>query len=128
MEIFLIAIISLELFELYWQRGDTLKEYIQNIYYFYDKNLLLFICLHPSFYLYLFLQISFNNYSLLASLMSVIKALDIVFKISLLHKIKQNQDLGLYGLITEDNRPIGVLKYLGIALYPMLFYFGYGNL
>ncbi len=99
MELFLSLVILLEIFEIFWQRGNNLKEYIRSLYYFYSKNLLLFILLHPSFYYYIFLQIYFNNYSLIATSMTLLKGIDIAFKLSLLYKIEQNQDLGLYKIV-----------------------------
>ncbi len=126
MEIFIIGLIFFELFELSWQKGRNFRDYIQNLLYYYDKSVILFISFHPSFYFLIFSQMFFNNFSFLASSITIIKALDIIFKLSLLYKIKTNKDLGIYKILIEENRPIHpLLKCFGIVLYPIIFYFAY---
>ena len=43
-EFFLIILIFLEIFEIFWQRGDKiLGEYINNLFYFYKKGVIVLL-------------------------------------------------------------------------------------
>ena len=126
MENFLIILIFLEIFEISWQKGKNFRDYIGNLFSFYKKSVIFFILLHPTLYFVAFAQISLQNYSTLASILVLIKVFDIGFKISLMDKIYNNKDLGSFEPLLKANYniPIG-MKFLGIVLYPTLFFFAF---
>jgi hypothetical protein len=124
--LFLIMLIFLELFELSWQKGTTLQEYLKNLFHFYKRGVLFFLILHPTFYFALFSQIFFDNYTFFASLLSVIKFFDIIFKLSIMDKLYNGKDLGVLKEAIKENAPLPkILKFSGVFLYPILFFFAY---
>lgn len=125
-QFFLVMLIFLEFFELFWQKGSNFQEYIKNLFYFYKKGIILFILLHPTLYFIIFTQITFQNYTLLASFLVVLKFLDIGFKISIMDKIFDNKDLGSFEPMLVQNYSIPkVLKFAGLIIYPTLFFFAF---
>jgi len=125
-EEFLLVLIFLEIFEISWQKGTNFRDYISNLFGFYKKGIIFFILLHPTLYFVLFAQISLNNYSVLASILVAIKIIDVGFKISLMDKIYNNKDLGSFEPLLKQNYNIPVgMKFLGILLYPTLFFFAF---
>jgi hypothetical protein len=125
-ENFLLFFILLEFFEIYWQRGNTFKKYIENLFNYYQKGIILFISLHPTLYFILFAQISLQNYNLLTSFLIFVKILDIGFKISLMDKIQNSRDLGTFKVLIETNQPLSMgLKFIGLIFYSTLFFFAF---
>jgi hypothetical protein len=124
--LFLVMLTLLELFELSWQKGTNFQEYLKNLFHFYKKGVLYFLILHPTFYFSLFSQIFFDNYTFFASLLSLIKFFDITFKLSIMDKLYNGRDLGILKEAIKENAPLPkFLKFSGIVLYPILFFFAY---
>lgn len=124
----IIALFVLEVLEILWQRGDTFRTYIANLLYVYDKNILLFFTLHPTIYFVTILSLYTNTFNLLTISIFSCKLLDILFKISILNKIKNRDNLGMFEAYILQDMPIPkMLKYFGIVLYPTLFYFALSN-
>lgn len=126
LEEFLIVLIFLEIFEISWQKGQHFRDYISNLFSFYKKGVIFFILLHPTLYFVIFAVMSLQNDSILASVLVIIKVIDIGFKISLMDKIYNQKDLGSFELLLKENYKIpSGMKYLGIVLYPTLFFFAF---
>jgi hypothetical protein len=125
-QLFLIMLIFLEIFEFMWQRGDNFQEYVANLFYFYKKNLILFFLLHPTVYFVIFAQLTFSNYSFFATALTLVKVFDLSFKITLLDKIYNKKELGAFAPLLKLNYPISrLLKASGVIIYPCLFLAGY---
>ncbi|WP_024954274.1 hypothetical protein [Sulfurospirillum arcachonense] len=125
-QLFLIILIFLEIFELFWQRGKNFRDYVGNLFYFYKKGVIFFILLHPSLYFVIFAQMSFQNYSFLSSLLILIKFLDISFKMSLMDKIYKKKDLGAFAPLLKANYPLSIgIKGAGLIIYPTIFFFAF---
>lgn len=126
MEEFLIILICLEIFEISWQKGTNFRDYISNLFGYYKKGVVFFILLHPTLYFILFAQMALQNYATLTSILVIIKVIDVGFKISLMDKIYNNKDLGNFEPLLKENYNIPVgMKFLGILLYPTLFFFAF---
>jgi len=125
-QLFFLMLIFLEIFELFWQRGKSFREYIDNLFYFYKKGVIVFVLLHPTLYFVIFSQIALQNYSFLSSLLIFIKIFDIGFKISLMDKIYNDRDLGGFKPLLKGNYPLSVgIKSVGLIIYPTLFFFAF---
>jgi hypothetical protein len=121
-----IVLIFLEIFEISWQKGKNFRDYIDNLFFFYKKSIFVFILLHPTLYFVMFAQMTLQNYSLLASLLVLIKVFDIGFKISLMDKIYKQKDLGAFKPLLEANYPLSKgIKGAGLIIYPTLFFFAF---
>ena len=123
---FLIILIFLEFFEISWQKGKNFRDYVSNLFGYYKKGIIFFMLLHPTLYFILFAQMSLQNYSVLASILVMIKVVDVGFKISLMDKIYNKKDLGSFEPLLKENYDIpSGMKLLGIVIYPTLFFFAF---
>jgi len=120
----LILFAALEFFEAFWQKGDNFREYIQNLFIIYKKNIILFFSLHSTLYYVIFVKMLLNKSGFLINFIILLKLLDLVFKIKLLDKIKKNENLGVFSILLKENFEIPIyMKYFGVLLYPTLLYF-----
>ena len=125
-KLFLLILIFLELFEFSWQRGTNFQEYVKNLFSFYNRGVILFILLHPTLYFVIFVQMYFDNFSLLATSITLIKVLDIGTKISFMDKLYNKKKLGDFEVLLKENYAIPLpFKMLGLILYPTLFFFAF---
>ena len=76
--------ILLELFEIYIQRADTLREMIDNLYSYYNRSVFLFFLVHPTFYYVLGVTLYFDTFNFYSITILVLKALDLFFKVELI--------------------------------------------
>jgi len=118
--IFIIYLLS-ELFEIYWQKSPTMLDMMDKVYSYYKKSPYLLYMMHPSyiFSIYLF-YLTHYSYWVLAIL--VIKSIDIVLKVLLIHKhfIENDLSLELKTMLSQPFHP--ALLFMGISLYPYLIY------
>ena len=125
-ELFLVILVSLELFELFWQKGNDFRDYVKNLFSIYNKGVIFFILLHPSLYFVMFVQMYFSNYSFLATFIVVMKTLDIATKLSLMDKLYNQKELGNFEVMLKENYSIPLpFKMIGLVLYPTLFFFAF---
>lgn len=125
-KLFLLILIFLELFEFSWQKGTNFQEYVKNLFSFYNRGVILFILLHPTLYFVIFVQMYFDNFSLLATSITLIKVLDIGTKISFMDKLYNKKKLGDFEVLLKENYAIPLpFKMLGLILYPTLFFFAF---
>lgn len=120
LQLFLLFILT-EVFELYWQKSPTLLTMIEKIYTYYKKSPYLLYLMHPSyiFSIYLFYLSSYNLWILAIIL---IKSLDIIFKVILIHKhfvLDQLSD-ELKHMLSAPLHPI--MFATGLMLYPYFLY------
>lgn len=119
-------LILLELFELFWQKGSTFRKYLVSLFYFYQKSVLLFICMHPSFYFMLFCIILFQSTSPLALFIVGVKMIDIAFKLTLLDRLINHKPLGFFAPLASEDYPLPFgLKLFPVVLYPALFFYAF---
>ncbi len=119
-----IFLILLELFEFFWQKGDNLKEFIQNLFKIYEKSVIFFISLHLSFFFIIFCIFGLNLNSLALYFIALAKFLDICFKIFLLDKIEKNLSLGEFEMLIRHEYPLSIpMKLIPLFTYGSIFYF-----
>lgn len=118
---YIIIFILLEIFEVGWQKAQTLIGMLARMFHYYNKNILLFLLMHPTFYFSILFMI-LCNYNIYALSIVGIKMLDIGMKIVLLQQVfierKVSKELQL-ALLTPINK---FLPYIGIAIYPIFIY------
>ena len=119
--LFFILFIATEIFELLWQKSPTLLVMIEKIYTYYKKSPYLLYAMHPSYILgiYLFYLTSFNMWVLL---ILVIKSLDIIFKVLLIHKhfVLHSLSKEIELMLAQPLHPI--MLTMGLMLYPYLLF------
>lgn len=121
--IYVFILVALEYFESSWQKESTLGGMIQKAYSFYDRNIFIFFAMHPGLYFLLFVMLLTHNYSFWFLFPILIKATDIIFKISIIQKI-ENDTLGTeYKILFSQPIP-KYMFYIPVILYPTFLYFG----
>ena len=112
--------IALEIFESNWQKADTFYGVIKNNYKIYEKNIFLFFILNPTFSFSLYLAMVFNNFGFLMSSIIVLKFLDISFRLFLMKKIQNDEDITY--LVPMNIKYTISIRYFNVLLYPMTFF------
>jgi hypothetical protein len=119
LSLFLIFI-ALELFESNWQKSDTLHGVLYNNYSIYQKGIIYFFLLNPSFIYSIFLVIFLQNNGFLMLSIVGLKFLDIAFKLNLLTKMAQGVDLQEIMPNIQMNL---IFRYMNALIYPITFLF-----
>lgn len=116
-----ILFVAAELFEMLWQKSSTLLGMIDKIYGYYQKSPYLLYLMHPSyiFGIYLFYLTQYNLW-ILAIL--VVKSMDIIFKVLLIHKHYVLNELSneMKLMLLQPLHP--VMLSIGVMIYPWLLY------
>jgi len=116
---FFFIFIAIELFETNWQKSDTLYGLINNNFLVYKKNIFVYFVLHLSFFYSLYLALNLNNFGFFMSSIIVLKFLDISFKLLLMKRLSNGQNIEE---LIPINMPISaVLRYLNVLIYPSCF-------
>ena len=120
----LIVYIVLELFETQWQKADSLMGMLLRMHTHYQKSIVWFLILHPTFYFTIWLVIV-TDFNASAAIMLFIKTVDIATKILLIQQVfekrKLSQEMSMM-LLTPLNR---ILPYIGLVIYPPLVFFSF---
>ncbi len=118
----IILYIGLELFEVQWQKADTLMEVLGNLYRYYKRNIFLFFLMHPTFYVGIAVaMISDMAFSALA--LVFIKTVDIATKIILIQQVFEKRELNaeMSAMLLAPLHP--AMSYLSVVVYTPLVYF-----
>ena len=114
--------IVLELFEAQWQKADSLMGMLLRMYHHYQKSIVWFLILHPTFYFAIWLAMAtdFNAY---AAIMLFIKTVDVATKILLIQQVFEKRELSqeMSMLLLAPLNPL--LPYIGLVIYPPLVFF-----
>jgi len=116
---YVILFIVLELYEVSWQKADTIMGMLVRMYQYYSKNIFLFLVMQPTFYFSIgFAMLSeYNPYALM---LLFIKTMDVATKIQLLQQVFVKKELThelSVVLLTPINR---FIPYAGAVMYPIL--------
>jgi hypothetical protein len=124
--IFIVYIIC-ELFELFYvQKGETIDVYVLNLLRLYERGIVCFLCMHPSFYIAIFAVIYFNDFSFLIVGLIILKAFDIILKLMFLDKLVKAKPLGIFAPMLERDIPLNFpLKAALTLFYTMIFYINF---
>jgi len=116
---YLIIFIFLELYEISWQKADSIMGMLINMHTKYSKSIFLFLILNPTFYFAIWFAM-ISDYSVSAMILLFIKTMDVATKILLIEMVfikkELSQDLALV-LLAPVNK---FLPYIGLFLYPIL--------
>ncbi len=115
--------IVLELFEVQWQKADTLRGMLAIMYRYYHSSVILFLLLHPTFYFTIYLAM-ITDYKVAILTVLLIKSIDIATKILLLRQLFEEESLSPQLLSLLDTPLHRVMPYLGIIVYTPLIVMG----
>jgi hypothetical protein len=116
---YVILFIILELYEVSWQKANTLMGMLARMYQHYHNNIILFLVMQPTFYFSIgFVMLSgYNPYSML---LLFIKTVDVAMKIQLLEQVFVKKELSLEMseiLLAPLHK---FMPYIGLSIYPFL--------
>ncbi|RBQ29790.1 hypothetical protein ACNSOS_04570 [Aliarcobacter vitoriensis] len=116
---FFIIFIAIELFEVNWQKADTMFGLVENNYAMYEKSVFLYLGLHLSFFYSIYVAFSLSNFGFFMSSIIVLKFLEICFKLLFMQRLYQGRKL-------EDIAPYDVaitpgFRYFNLLIYPSCF-------
>lgn len=119
--LYILFYIALELYEVQWQKAQTIMGMLARMHQYYHKSIFLFFIMHPTFYFAIWFMFV-SNYNPYAVVLLSIKAADIVTKILLIKKVFIEQNIS-EELTLSLFTPIGpYLPYIGLLLYPFFIY------
>jgi len=119
---FLFLLVGFELFESWWQHAPTLSGVLEKIRSYYHINIFILFLMHPSFWLVLFIFLYQGGKGTLLSLILVMKAADIAFKLWMVRKIDE-------GALSPEFRamldmPLDPwMPWINMAIYPPMLAF-----
>jgi hypothetical protein len=118
---YIILFIVLELYEVQWQKSNTMIGMLARMYQQYSKSIFVFLLMHPTFYFAIMFMI-LSDYNTYAIAILLIKGIDIAIKILLLKKVfiekELSQELSL-ALLSPLHK---LVPYVGLLVYPPLIY------
>ena len=121
---YLLFYIVLEIYEIQWQKANTILGMLARMYEQYRKNVFVFLLMHPTFSFALIFAMMMN-YNENALLLLAIKTIDLALKMLLLKKvfIEKNisQEMTL-ALVAPLNK---FMPYIGLLVYPPLIFLAF---
>ncbi len=122
--VFYIALyVAFELFEVWWQKSDTLYGVLQNIYRYYSKSIFVLLLIHPTFYLLVYLMIA-SGYDIYIQIALGLKLSDIALKILFIQKVFIKQEVDEEFRMMLGMKMEWYMLYFGVLFYPVLIYLG----
>ncbi len=117
-----IIYIALELFEIQWQKAKNLIGILSRLYRFYNKNIILFFLMHPTFYFGIGLAM-ITDLAFAAVALVFIKTVDMATKILLIQQIFEKQEISpeMSAMLLAPLHPL--MPYLSVLVYTPLVYF-----
>jgi len=118
---YLIFYIFLEIYEVQWQKAKTLAGMLARMYQYYQKSIFLFLLMHPTFYFAIGFMV-LTNYNTYAIIMVVIKAIDILTKMTLIKQLFIERDIPQEMSLALLSPLKSYMPYIGLIIYPPLVY------
>ena len=118
----ILIYIVLELFEVQWQKADTMMGVLGNLYRYYQRNIFLFFLMHPTFYIGIGVAMV-TDLAFSALALIFIKTIDIATKIILIQQVFEKQEMTaeLSAMLLAPLHPY--MLYLSVFVYTPLVYF-----
>ena len=121
--LYIVLYIVFELFEIWWQKSDTLYGVLQNIYRYYEKSIFLLLLIHPTFYLLVYLMMA-SGYDIYLQIALGLKLSDIALKILFIQKVFIKQEMDEEFRMMLGMKMEWYMLYFGVVFYPVLIYLG----
>ncbi|WP_324173020.1 hypothetical protein [Sulfurimonas sp.] len=118
---YILLFIFLEIYELQWQKAQTIMGMLARMYQHYSKSIFLFLIMHPTFYFAIGFMV-LNDYNIYAVTLLLIKSLDMITKISLIKQVFIDENLSdemTLALLAPINK---FILYMGLVIYLPLIY------
>ena len=123
---YLFLYIALEIYEVQWQKANTMIGMLARMYEQYEKNIFIFLLMHPTFSFSLMFAM-ITNYNEYALMLVGIKTIDLATKMVLIKKVfidKQLSEEMTLALLAPLNK---FMPYIGLLVYPPLIFLAFGT-
>lgn len=114
-----LIFIAVELFEVNWQKSDSLYGLLDNNFEMFNKNVFLYLLLHPSFFYTIFLSFYLNNFGFFMNSILVLKFFDIAMKLSVMKNLSNNKELE--DVVPYNIKMFPIIRYFNTIAYPLFF-------
>ena len=119
---YLILYAFLELYEVWWQKANTILGMLARMYGEYQKSVFVFLLMHPTFY-FAIMFVMISDYNPYALMLVSLKGGDILTKMFLLKKVFIDRDIS-EEFTRELLTPLAKwMPFLGLFIYLPLIYF-----
>ncbi|WP_321777806.1 hypothetical protein [Sulfurimonas sp.] len=118
---YILLFIFLEIYELQWQKAQTVMGMLARMYQYYYKSIFLFLIMHPTFYFAIGFMV-LNDYNIYAVTLLLIKTFDMVTKMLLIKQVFIEENLSdelTLALLAPLNK---FVLYMGLVIYLPLIY------
>lgn len=120
----IIVYIILELFEIQWQKAENMMQMLIRMHKNYQKSILWFFVLHPTFYFAIWLALV-TDYNTSALLMLLIKTIDLVIKVLLIQQIFEKREISQEMSMMMQTPLHPLMPYIGLVIYTPLVVFAF---
>ncbi len=113
-----------ELYEIWWQKSDSMMGMLVNMFKYYQKSPFLFFVMHPTYYFTIFLLLAINEKNALL-IMLFIKTVDIITKVLLIQQVFEKRQLSheMSLMLLAPLHPL--MAYIGVVVYPPFIYMAF---
>ncbi|BDY13401.1 hypothetical protein [Hydrogenimonas cancrithermarum] len=116
---FIVLLILCEIFESWWQHAPTLGGVLEKVRHYYHIDIFVLLLMHPSFWLVLFIFLYQGGRGTLLSLILVMKAADLAFKLWMVRKIDEGAlSAEFRGMLSVPLSPW--MPWINVVIYPAL--------
>ena len=120
--VWVILLTLCELFESWWQHAPTLGAILEKIHSYSRRNVFLLFFMHPSLWLVLFLFVAHGFRGTVLSLIVVMKASDLAFKLWLIQKLENGEvSPDIRAMLSMPLAPW--MPWINVLIYPTLLIF-----
>jgi len=117
----LLLFIVLEVYEIQWQKAQTMIGMLARMYQHYQKSVILFLVMHPTFYFAIwFLMVNEDNGY--AAALLFIKTIDIALKLMLIKQVFIDKEISRETSLALLAPLHKWMPYIGLGVYLPLIY------
>ncbi len=113
----IILYIIFELYEVSWQRADSMMGMLLRMHRYYRKSVLLFFIMHPTYYFIIYLMLSFEPSAALGAML-FIKTVDIAAKVLLIQQVFEKRRLSQEMTMMLLTPLHSWMPFIGLLVYP----------
>ncbi len=115
---YVFLFLILELYEVHWQKAQTIMGMLARMYQPYSKSVFLFLFMHPTFYFSL-IFLMLTDYNIYAMILFSIKASDVIVKIFLIEQVFVKQEISQELTLSLLSPLHSLVPYIGVIIYPI---------
>jgi len=121
---YMLLYIILEIYEVQWQKANTLIGMLARMHQHYRKSAFIFLLMHPTLYFTIIFML-LSNFNKYAVILFLIKGIDVATKMVLIKKVFIEQELSKEMSLALLAPLSKWMPYIGLLVYPPLLYMAF---